>query len=361
MPRLIPLIMIAAAVYFWLKHRRDTSSKAASPERIAAARDAMAHRAVQLGFVPQDEIDAEHAGPQAPELTAALAAARAGDWEPAAALLASTGKDWELSSRYTTALSGVAVDDDTWLLAWEAARPDDPDAAVVRAESAIGLAWAARGGARAKDTTQEQFQGFHQLLLQAGTAVERAAELAGDDDPRPAAVGIWVMVGLGRPHDEMRGHFEEVTTRAPYLYPAHFSALQYWCQKWMGSVELGTEFAAEAAASAPLGSLFHAFPLICWFEHETFGHTSRGFRTPEVSALADALTADVAAADPGHPRLHEVRLLLAWYLVQLDRSEEALEQFRAVDGYAGAFPWNRFPDPAAKYAAARDLTVYKAA
>ncbi|MFD7446435.1 hypothetical protein [Streptomyces sp. NPDC059909] len=355
MPRLLPLIVIAIAIYFFVKNRRKTRSAAPASPDVTTDK-----RAVELGFLPQEAIDGENAGPRAPELTAALATARAGGWEAPAALVASAGKDWELHNLYVAELADIAAEDDAWLLAWEAARPDDADAAVVRAKSTVYLAGTVRGSAVAKETSQEQFDGFHRLMLRARTEVVRARELAPDDDPTPAVCEIWPGVALRYPHEDMRKLFAEITDRAPYHYSAHYSALQYWCQKWRGSVELATEFAANAAASAPLGSLLHALPLICWYEHESFGHTSRGYRTPEVSALVDALAADVAAADPAHPRLREVRLLLTWYLVELKRYPEALEQFRLVDGYAGAFPWNYSSDPVRAYVAARELTVRKA-
>jgi hypothetical protein len=48
-----------------------------------------------------------------------------------------------------------------------------------------------------------------------------------------------------------------------------------------------------------------------------------------------------------------VRHLLAAFLLRAERFQEAVEQFRAVDGYAGAAPWSYDADPAAAYAAQR--------
>jgi hypothetical protein len=53
----------------------------------------------------------------------------------------------------------------------------------------------------------------------------------------------------------------------------------------------------------------------------------------------DAALADAAAADPTHPRLPELRHLLAYYLALQDRDDAALEQFKLVDGYVNALPW----------------------
>lgn len=61
----------------------------------------------------------------------------------------------------------------------------------------------------------------------------------------------------------------------------------------------------------------------------------------------DAGLADAAAADPAHPRLPELRHLLAYDLTLQDRDAAALEQFKLVDGYVNALPWRYQGDGAA--------------
>ncbi|MFF8374800.1 hypothetical protein ACF07V_01535 [Streptomyces sp. NPDC015661] len=353
MPRLIPLIVIAVSVYFWWKSRQ--ARRRTAP---AAPQTGVSARALELGFLPEDRLDTERSRPREPHVAAAVAAARAGDFAPAAALLADTvdGPDWELRTGLIGALGDVAVDDDAWLTAWEQADPENPSASAVRAWSTVGLAGKLRGSARASETSREQFDNFHRMMARADEEIARAAEL-NPADPTPLISGIWVALSLGAPHEDMRGLWKRIEARAPHHYDAHYAALQYWCQKWRGSLELATAFAEGAAASAPRGSLLTVLPLISWYEHESFGHTDRGFTGPEVSALVDALAADVAAAPAGHPHLPEARLLLAWYLVRLDRHTEALEQFRIVDGFIGAFPWNYQADPAGAYVRAREKAI----
>ncbi|WP_225803746.1 hypothetical protein [Streptomyces sp. NK15101] len=353
MPRLLPLIVIAVALYLWWKSRR--SRGAAAP---AAEAPRVSARALELGFLPEDRLDTERSRPREPHVAAAVAAARAGDWEPGAALLAPTvdGPDWELRTGLVGALGDVAVDDDAWLTAWEKAEPENPSAAAVRAWSTVGLAGKLRGSARASETSREQFDDFHRMMARADEEITRAAEL-NPADPTPLVSAVWVALSLGSSHEEMRELWKRIVDRAPHHYDAHFAALQYWCQKWRGSVELATGFATSAAATAPRGSLLTALPLISWYEHESFGHTKKGFTGPEVSALVDALAADVAAARPDDPHLPEARLLLAWYLVRLERHAEALAQFRIVDGFIGAFPWNYQSDPAGAYVRAREKAI----
>jgi hypothetical protein len=62
-----------------------------------------------------------------------------------------------------------------------------------------------------------------------------------------------------------------------------------------------------------------------------------------------------------HPRLPEVRHLLAYFLTMQDRDEASVEQFRLVDGYVDALPWRYDPDPAKEYCRLRDITVANAA
>ncbi|MDX3073124.1 hypothetical protein ACIP98_29980 [Streptomyces sp. NPDC088354] len=326
-----------------------------TPDEEDTRAEEAARTAHGLGLLPAERQDVEHASALPEDWAAALTAVSGGDWEPAAALLRSVGRDWERRSAVAYLLAEKAAEDDEWLLAWESARAGDQDAAVVRARSTVVLAWELRGGKRAQYTTREQFDGFHQTLKEARADIERAAAL-NPDDPTPYITEIWVALGLGYPHAEMDRLWDEITARAPHHYEAHFSALQYWCAKWRGSQRLASEFAERAASRAPLGSLLTAMPLIAHFEHDESDDTAAD-NTPEMRARVDAALADVAAADPTHPRLVELRHLLAFYLRLQDRDEAALEQFKLVDGYIGALPWRYRAGSAAYYCAFRDATA----
>ncbi|WP_327724811.1 hypothetical protein [Streptomyces europaeiscabiei] len=290
-----------------------------------------------MGLLPAERQNTRLPGPLPAAQESALAAVRGGDWKAAAKMMHDTGRDWERRSSAAYLLAEIAAKEDDWLLAWEADRPDDPDAAVVRARSTVILAWDLRGGKKAKYTTGEQFGGFHRMLERSREEIGRAAVL-NPDDPTPHITEIWVALGLGYPNSQMDKLWSEITARAPHHYEAHFSALQYWCAKWRGSEKLAKEFAERAAARAPLGSLLTAFPLIAHFEHDTSDDNSVD-RTPRMIGRVDAGLADAASADPTHPRLPELRHLLAYYLSLQDRDAAALEQFRLVDGYVNALPW----------------------
>ncbi|MEX0168671.1 hypothetical protein [Streptomyces sp. LMG1-1-1.1] len=314
-----------------------------------------AARAAALGLLGAERQHTELAAPLPPAVAVAVAAAPAGAWEPAAELLdaAVAARDWESRTFLCEQLADLAAEDDGWLRAWEEARPGDPGAALVRARGTVFLAWKVRGAGRAAETTQEQFEGFRRTLARSREEHVRAVALAPVDDPSPYVGEIWTAIGLGLPHEEMRRIWREITDRAPRHYEATYSALQYWCGKWCGSAEAARAFAVRAAAGAPPGTLMTAFPLIAHFEHDESDSTDVD-RTPEMFAAVDAALADVSAADPAHPRLPEVRHLLAYYLYLQDRWDEALTQFRLVDGYVGALPWRYKGDPAAEFCRMRD-------
>ncbi len=107
----------------------------------------------------------------------------------------------------------------------------------------------------------------------------------------------------------------------------------------------------------PAGQPAHGLPLVCHFEHDDSDDNDAD-RTPEMIARVNAGLADAAAADPTHPRLPELRHLLAYYLSLQDRDEAAIEQFKLVDGYVNALPWRYHGDGmTARYLRIRNLSA----
>ncbi|MFD4574843.1 hypothetical protein ACFWNK_22390 [Streptomyces sp. NPDC058417] len=120
------------------------------------------------------------------------------------------------------------------------------------------------------------------------------------------------------------------------------------------------EFAGKAAADAPPGTLPAVLPLIAWYENHGVEAGPTGYGSPQVRAMVEAALADVAAAGPDHPRLPEVRHLLAYFLYRQGRYRAAREQFRHVDGFAEALPWRYWRRKALAYRAVRTKTARKA-
>lgn len=342
---------IAVAVIYYRRTTGDVAHRGGSSR---AARKA--------GLLPQSAQNTMQASHDA-ELESAAAAALRGSWEPAARLMTQSReqRDWTLRASYADRLgSHRAALPGSWLQAWEAAvGPDDADVALVRARALVNLAWYQRGGHWASETSREQFAGFHATLAEVPKANVRAAEL-NPGDPTPYVNEIYAALGLGFSEAAMQDIWTEIIARDPHHYGAHYAALQYWCAKWRGSQERAVSFAQRAASGAPLGSLLAAMPLIAWYEHVDSDASDADFRSPHVILLVDTAMADVAAARPDHPDAAEVRHLLAYFLTRQKRYNEALGQFRIVDGYVGCLPWKYWTDPAAVYCQWRDRAAHRA-
>lgn len=315
---------------------------------------------VALGFVPESELDTENPAPVPPERTAVLDAVRSGDWEAAAAYIEGAGQDWQERMERVRPLALAAAEDDAWLLAWRAARPSDPTAALVDADTAIMVAWNVRGGQSGSRTTQEQFRLFRDLLVRAQETAHEAQRLADPADPTPYIVEQPIGQGLGYSHERYRELWAQVVQRDPKVLWSHISGLQYWCRKWRGSHELALAFARESAAVGQPGDLLSLLPLIAYFEQETYEDDLAAetyFKEPEIVAAVDAALLDLAAAGDAHPGAPRMRHMLAYLLFWQDRDEQAVEQFRHVDGYIGALPWSYAGEPKRRYLYARDWAV----
>ncbi|MFE6055043.1 hypothetical protein ACFQ6N_30190 [Kitasatospora sp. NPDC056446] len=279
-----------------------------------------------------------------PEEEAALTAAKAGDWRPAAAFLAGEGTA-DLRWRRMYGLTDLAAEDDTWLRAWRAERPQDPTAALLHANALISVAWNIRSSARATEVSSEQFAGFHRVLGEAEEAFAEAVALAPADDPNPWVARIPIAMGLGWSNDRFRQHWAELTERDPHHWGAHSRALQYWCAKWRGSHELMHGFIDGAVAAAPAGSLLAPMRLEAYFEQFARDREkTTAWQRPEVGAALDAALADLAATDPEHPRVVYTRGWLAYGLTRAGRPTEALEQFQALGRFIPP-PFTNFNDP----------------
>ncbi|MFE2290227.1 hypothetical protein [Streptomyces sp. NPDC059452] len=370
MAQLILLALLALGVLLWLNARKKAAARREETGTPDETTPGGAEAAAALGLLPAEQLDTSRAAPANPHDEEIRTKVRSGDWQAGADYLAGAGRNWRERYRRLGVLQSEAEEDDSWLLVWRAERPGDADAALVHADALIGVAGNIRGALQAKYTTQEQFAGFHRVMAQAREACHEAQALADADDPCPYAMEIACALSLGYGHDDFRALWAEVEKRGPHLVSAHVSALQYWCRKWRGSHELAEEFARRAAAKGSPGQLLSLLPLYAAFEQETAEEEADPetfYKAPELIAAADACLADLAAAvaaNPAEPWIVQVRHLLAWTLYWQDRYEEALEQFRAVDGYIDSAPWTYAGDPLQRYVDVRDycaLQVQEAA
>ncbi|MBM7170354.1 hypothetical protein JQK87_18505 [Streptomyces sp. G44] len=292
-------------------------------------------------------------------LAPALVAAGRGDHGPAAKLLATTREaaEWENRDRYTTRLAAFARSRPEWFDAWLDASPHDPDALLVKAELAVVRGW--ESPARAE------------LLREVSPLLTAAAE-ADPRDPVPWRIALDHARGTHATHTVFEQLWEEAVRRSSYHYGCHASALQYLSAAWYGSHRECFDFAERAASDALPGSLIQVLPARAAFAYLTSpSHSTEATRSVSMGGGARETGGSVprerldAAADlaidlsreyaAGDPWPAEVRNLLTYVLVRLERWHDALEQLRLIGPYATSFPWDRMADdPLGQFLELRD-------
>ncbi|HUQ55365.1 DUF4034 domain-containing protein [Lentzea sp.] len=322
------------------------------PPEVVAAHVLPRTHPERYGLVPDAEVTT---APPIEDL--ALAAVkddvRAGNWENAADLVASTSGDWDRRQRVVQALADLAAKNDAWMSAWHATRPGDPHWVVVHAMSLVALAWDIRGSAPSSQTTRPQFEGFHRVLAEAREVTAVAAAVL-PDDPTPWNTQLALARGLQVSHDEFREIWDELVARDPLHHNGHQQALQYWCRKWHGSDEMALEFAVAAAARSPK---FLALPLRAAYE----SGSPQMWRVPSVVGAVDSLLARLEDEGSGTSSVRDDRGYAAFGLIQLGRFEEAVGQFRALGALADAGPWDCFEEPRITFLSLRGIAVRGAA
>ncbi|THV31296.1 hypothetical protein [Glycomyces paridis] len=300
------------------------------------------------GFTPLAELDTERHMPADETELAIEGAAASGDRSALTSLLAATWGDWDRRSRVAHRIANAAVEDESWLQAWEVAEPGSPGVTLVRAERTVLHAWKVRGARRAKYLDEDQIRGFREGIALAEHHMEQAVAAA-PEDPTPLQFTMPVAMGRGWSREAFEGLWKEFATRHPHGFHGHLAALQYWCAKWRGSHEQARAFAAAAAANASEGSFLAVLPLIAAFEEHGI-EGARAYRTPQVHAAVEACLLEVKTGPDADPDIvFQVRHLLAYFLNRLGRHREAAEQFKAIDGHIGALPWTYCPNPPQEY------------
>jgi hypothetical protein len=326
----------------------------AQPAAPAAETTSRTIEPATYGYVAAADIDDKNVAAQ-PELDALARLAGAGDWPAIAGTLRGLERTDERRYAAIDKLGRLAAVDDGWLSAWLGAEPDNVDGLAVFAESLVHLAWEIRTANQADKVSADQWDAFFRVLKQVPPICRRATELAADD-PAPHIVLLTAARGLQWKPDEYRALWAEVKKRAPHSATAVSRAVHYWKPRWYGSAELLAEFVDAEVGSAPPGSLLTPVRLdTLYFELCPDDEDERdAFRKgPRMAAAIDEAVADLAAADPTHPRLPYLRHWLAYLLQLHKRSSEAVVQFQAIGGYCGAPPWTIFANGKAVFTRSR--------
>lgn len=278
-----------------------------------------------------------------PVVSAAVAAARAGDHRPAVDLLTRSAGDWALRSVAVHALGEAAADDDTWVRSWRAVTGEyDPHLAVLDAHALFWLAWKLRGNKPGAATRADQHDAFHETVVRAETAARRATELA-PNDPTPWCTLVTLARAQGYDPIAFAAIWKELQARDPLHRTGHEFALMYLSPEGNGSYEHLFAFAERAAAASP--SL--AF-LVVQVAYDLEDHDERVWQDPRVRRALDVLLTWLGSATGGRGvHANSDRSWAAYGLVSSGRGAEAVPLFAQLGTDAAGRPWEDFGDNAA--------------
>jgi GNAT superfamily N-acetyltransferase len=352
------LLVLVFSVGAW----RDRTVVRAWWQRRRSSRLIARVRPEDHGLVPTEELDPRCGwAPEAPELTArrrrVADAAWDGDWQTPASYVAEAGQDWDERWSRLQLLQHLADQDDTWLEKWRTERPTDGDAATLYASLLVHRAWQRRGSGYANEIS-DQAKAEFKALLPAGMEAARAAAALAPHDPGPWVVMVTAARGLNYKNEQFQPLWQGLHARAPYHYDGHWQALQYWCAKWHGSNRLMMQFAEAAAVASPPGS-----PLAGMYLHALNELRKRKAALPAGREAGDRLEAvhrALATVPADNDHLPPLRHMLAHQLVTVGRYRAALEQFRLIGRWCGAFPWTEQADALTAFDDARRLAAARA-
>ena len=290
------------------------------------------------GLPPESALSTDLSRP-VPVIGAAVAAARAGDWRPAAQLLHHCYGDWAMRAAAVHALGEAAADDGTWLNSWRAAVGENRHLAVVEAHGLFWLAWKLRGNR--PEASTEQHEAFYQTVLRSEAASHHAAQLA-PEDPTPWCTLVTLARGRGYDTDTFAAVWRELQARDPLHRTGHEFALMYMSpEDGPGSHDPVFAFAERAAAASP--SLIF---LVIKAAYDYEDHNERIWKDARIHRALDALLAWLASpAGGGGVYANSDRSWAAYGLVSADRGAEAVPLFAGLGTDASSRPWEDFgPD-----------------
>ncbi|MFJ9781699.1 DUF4034 domain-containing protein [Amycolatopsis sp. NPDC101161] len=285
-------------------------------------------------------------------LAEAVAAYRAGDWQPGAALLADLGTDWDRRAFAVQQLGDAAADDDAPVKAWRVTGTADAEA--VHAQGLVALAWQIRTSFAAERVSEDQWAGFFRVLEQAEEAV-RAAAAAAPADPTPWYTMLTIARGRQYGNDAFREVWAELVARDPVHRQGHEQALQYWCAKWFGSHEQMFAFADEAVAKAPK---LAGLGLVA--AHEAEAKEVEAWKSDRTAKALDVVLPWLAGDGRDHPANLRDRAYAAKALVVAGRCDEAVEQFKVLGAHADALVWAYGGKPVFEFVKTRYLACHGA-
>jgi hypothetical protein len=293
-----------------------------------------------------------------PVLQRAVDAMACGDPVPGYQALVDTAGDPDRRELYVDVLGDVgaahlgavraaaerAVDDSHWwLLSGSATR---------------SAAWAARGAAPVKHTSEQQVRGLLELSRESRDMLRLAVKLA-PDDPVPWTVMQSIAKAARIQPDEPHAVWNRLLALAPDSFLGNHQRLSILCRKWYGSTDQMLGFARERCTTLPDGhplwSLAPQAYIEVWVDGWMVGNlATRLYRVmssgplkkhaarAEVDAASDRFLAG-AAAYADHPWLMVAHQMFGAYYHKAGVRDRARTHLECGGERASSWPWGYFP------------------
>ncbi|GHH57197.1 hypothetical protein [Lentzea cavernae] len=299
------------------------------------------------------------------ELLRAVVALVSGDLEPALGFLAATRDD---PYRRELAVDVLGAAGNAVLPALFAAgqeRPDDVNLLLLLGVAQSTAGWESRGGAWAKDTSDEQFDGLVTYTRRARDTLHRAAALD-PGDVAPWAALMSVALGAPTHRGEAAEVYAEVVKRVPDLVNATLRRLQSTALKWYGSHEEMLAFARSGVAGLPDGHPLLSLVPIAHVEVH-LKRTSSGGRLSQAwqvlttgylkkqRAEVDAASDRLLAGAGGQPHSLWAHQIFAVYYYEVGAADRLARHLPRAGERVMRWPWGYFGNPAERFRKAHAL------
>nr|WP_116246054.1 hypothetical protein [Nocardiopsis sp. FIRDI 009] len=293
-----------------------------------------------------------------PVLRSACEAVRDGGVTAGLTLLGEDRDDAEARAHRAEALGRAAVDRVVEVASLAEGDADEADVLLWLGHVLLARAAARPVGGQA--TGRADRKALEAALIEARAPLEAAARLR-PDDAAPWAALQTVAMGLRADREDRDRIWDEVSRRAPHLFPAHMTRVRSLSPARGGSTEEMFAVAGAAADGAPEGDPLPAVLALAHAEHlraerrrltaeGSFDHIASmslgRLHGEAVRELFEAARDWVSAAVP-HERDVQAHHLFGWAFHRAEVAEAARWHLGAVGRYYCDLPWSFFGDPRA--------------
>jgi hypothetical protein len=238
--------------------------------------------------------------------------------------------------------------------------PADSTAGALLGHHLTAVGWAVRTGARAKNVSRAQFDGFHDWLRKAELVLIDAAART-PDDPAVWAARLPYARGLELGRSEARRRYDRLVAIDPHHLPGQMDFLQQLCPKWSGSWDLLHPFCREAMLATPPGSPHAMLVADGHIEHwlDLAQDDLNAGRSYLASEPVRTELYDAAHRSVWHPEFQRTYGWLAalhsfaFVFSVLDDHRAAASLFTAIGNLGTEPPWHYLGDAAETYTKSR--------